>query len=126
MRSVMAGKDGWPEGWDEDRDCRKGEEPEGRRGGRRRRGAEEPMRVDLHGLTRKETLALLERMFLGPRKPKGRVILIHGVGRHSVDGCQVLKPLVRGWLKDHARLFRLVRPGHPGEGGPGVTVVEVR
>lgn len=126
MRSGMPGKDGWLDGWDEGWERWKDEESEDRGGSRKRKGNEGPLQVDLHGLTRKEALALLERMFLGHPKPKGRVILIHGVGRHSADGRQVLKPLVREWLKEHAALFRLVRPGRPGEGGPGVTVVEMR
>jgi len=75
-------------------------------------------RCDLRGLTVEEALdsasQILDRGFRG-RVP--RMVLIHGLGKG------VLRDAVRGYLSRAPYAFTF-RPGHAGEGGDGVTVVE--
>jgi DNA-nicking Smr family endonuclease len=86
-----------------------------------------PVEIDLHGMTKEESRKMLENVFLAGRmKPGQEIRVIHGVGRHSPDQRKVLKPFVREWLALNASKFEWIRPGRPGEGGPGVTVVRTK
>ncbi len=76
--------------------------------------------IDLRGLTLEEAVPLVEKhldnsIWAGLKQ----VDLIHGKGTGK------LKHGLRDYLKDH-RLVSSFRAGEPGEGGEGVTVVELK
>ena len=55
--------------------------------------------TDLHGMTRDEAIAVLERLFEVAREERARVIcIVHGRGLHS-QGRPVLKEAVYQWLR---------------------------
>jgi DNA-nicking Smr family endonuclease len=87
-------------------------------------------RLDLHGRSRAEALAALER-FVAAAREQGRrcVLVIHGRGSHSSDDAPVLKPLVWRWLGASALAAAGVLAfvsARPGEGGDGATRILLR
>jgi len=78
-----------------------------------------PMSLDLRGARVEEALTALER-YLEDASLAGlaRVSVIHGLGTGA------LRDAVRSDAAAHP-LVRAVRPGERGEGGDGVTVVEL-
>jgi DNA-nicking Smr family endonuclease len=87
-------------------------------------------RLDLHGRSRAEALAALER-FVAAAREQGRrcVLVIHGRGAHSSDDAPVLKPLVWRWLAASPQAAASVLAfvsARPGEGGDGATRVLLR
>jgi DNA mismatch repair protein MutS2 len=78
-----------------------------------------PMSLDVRGARVDEALAALDR-YLEDASLAGleRVTVIHGLGTGA------LRDAVRGDSAGHP-LVRAVRPGERGEGGDGVTVVEL-
>ena len=78
-----------------------------------------PMSLDLRGARVEEALTALER-YLEDASLAGlaRVSVIHGLGTGA------LRDAVRSDAAAHP-LVRTVRPGERGEGGDGVTVVEL-
>lgn len=86
---------------------------------RRSRATTVPMSLDLRGARVEEALSALER-YLEDASLAGlaRVSVIHGLGTGA------LRDAVRSDAAAHP-LVRTVRAGERGEGGDGVTVVEV-
>ncbi len=86
-------------------------------------------RCDLHGMTRAEADAALER-FLREALAAGRrtVLVIHGRGAHAPDGRAVLRAFVRDWLSASARRGSVLAfsSAPPRLGGPGATLVRLR
>ena len=85
--------------------------------------------LDLHGLTRDEARAALER-FIDAGKLAGRrcVLVVTGRGLHSQDQLPVLKAGVQGWLS-RGRLARQVLAfctARPQDGGAGALYVLLR
>ena len=78
-----------------------------------------PLSLDVRGARVDEALAALDR-YLEDASLAGleRVTVIHGLGTGA------LRDAVRGDSAGHP-LVRAVRPGERGEGGDGVTVVEL-
>ena len=88
---------------------------------------EQDLSIDLHGKTRREALRIMEDFFqTSDRRLSAKIVIIHGVGRHSPDHQKILKPAVKEWLMARERMFREIRPGRADEGGPGVTVVRLK
>ncbi|PCI43041.1 MAG: hypothetical protein COB41_08085 [Proteobacteria bacterium] len=57
--------------------------------------------IDLHGMTRDKSIAVLEETIQSSLQASERVLcIIHGRGLHSPDGRPVLKHSVYQWLKD--------------------------
>lgn len=87
-------------------------------------------RLDLHGRSRDEALAALERFVESARGERRRcVLVIHGRGAHSRDEGPVLKPLVWRWLAASAPAAAAVlafASARPAEGGDGATRVLLR
>jgi DNA-nicking Smr family endonuclease len=85
--------------------------------------------VDLHGLTREEAKAALERFVLSARHDGKRcVLVIHGRGLHSKDQIPVLKASVQLWLT-RGRIARWVlafSTARPHDGGSGAVYVLLR
>jgi DNA-nicking Smr family endonuclease len=87
-------------------------------------------RLDLHGRSRDEAVAALER-FLELAREGGKrcVLVIHGRGAHSSDDAPVLKPLVWRWLAASSIAAASVlafASARPAEGGDGATRVLLR
>jgi DNA-nicking Smr family endonuclease len=85
--------------------------------------------VDLHGLTRPEGKAALER-FVDESRRKGHrcVLVVHGRGLHSKDQIPVLKESLQGWLAK-GRIGRQVlafTTARPTDGGAGAVYVLLR
>jgi DNA-nicking Smr family endonuclease len=85
--------------------------------------------LDLHGLSRGEAKAAVDR-FLGDARRKGKrcVLLVHGRGLHSKDQVPVLKEALRSWLATarfgrHVLAFATARPQ---DGGGGAVYVLLR
>jgi len=85
--------------------------------------------VDLHGLTREEAKASLERFLLASRQAGKRcVLVVHGRGLHSEDQIPVLKAGVQLWLT-RGRIARWVlafSTARPHDGGSGAVYVLLR
>jgi DNA-nicking Smr family endonuclease len=85
--------------------------------------------VDLHGLTRDEAKAEVERFLRASRSAGKRcVLVVHGRGTHSKDQVPVLKEALRGWLAAN-RLGRHVlafATARPVDGGAGAIYVLLR
>jgi DNA-nicking Smr family endonuclease len=86
--------------------------------------------LDLHGRSRDEALAALER-FLALARDGGKrcVLVIHGRGAHSSDDAPVLKPLVWRWLAASPAAAAAVlafASARPAEGGDGATRILLR
>lgn len=80
--------------------------------------AEEPNRCDLRGLTVEEALNRTSKLLdKGFREHSPRITLIHGLGKG------ILRNAIRQALSEVPYPISF-RPGQPGEGGDGVTVVE--
>jgi len=85
--------------------------------------------VDLHGLTREEAKAEVDRFLRGSRQAGKRcVLLVHGRGIHSRDQVPVLKEALRSWLSTarfgrHVLAFATARPL---DGGAGALYVLLR
>jgi DNA-nicking Smr family endonuclease len=85
--------------------------------------------VDLHGLTREEAKAEVERFLRASRSAGKRcVLVVHGRGMHSKDQVPVLKDALRGWLSTnrfgrHVLAFATARPV---DGGGGAIYVLLR
>ncbi len=93
---------------------------------RLRRGQLRPeATLDLHGLTRHEAHATLER-FLERALAAGRrcVLVIHGIGRGSPTG-GVLRQALPGWLAAHPEVLDSA-PAQPADGGAGACYVLLR
>ncbi len=93
---------------------------------RLRRGQLRPeATLDLHGLSRHEAHAILER-FLERAHQAGRrcVLVIHGIGRGSVAG-GVLRQALPGWLTAHPEVLDSA-PAQPADGGAGACYVLLR
>lgn len=85
--------------------------------------------VDLHGLTRDEARAAVEK-FLGDSRAHGKrgVLIIHGRGLNSKDQIPVLKERVKAWL-ERGKLARSVLAfctARPCDGGAGAVYVLLR
>lgn len=85
--------------------------------------------VDLHGLTREEAKAAVERFLRASRNAGKRcVLVVHGRGLHSRDQLPVLKDALRAWLST-ARFARHVlafATARPADGGAGAVYVLLR
>jgi DNA-nicking Smr family endonuclease len=85
--------------------------------------------VDLHGMTREEAKAAVERFLRASRNAGKRcVLVVHGRGLHSKDQLPVLKEALRTWLST-ARFARHVlafATARPTDGGPGAVYVLLR
>jgi DNA-nicking Smr family endonuclease len=85
--------------------------------------------VDLHGMTREEAKAAVERFLRGSRNAGKRcVLVVHGRGLHSKDQLPVLKEALRTWLST-ARFARHVlafATARPVDGGAGAVYVLLR
>lgn len=83
--------------------------------------------LDLHGLTRDEALASLERFLRSARQAGEKAVLvITGKGVHSADG-PVLNQAVAAWLRDQGRTIIAEFAPAPKElGGSGALVVFLR
>jgi len=84
---------------------------------------------DLHGMTREEAKAAVDR-FLRESRNQGKrcVLLVHGRGLHSKDQMPVLKEALRTWLVTsrfdrHVLAFATARPV---DGGAGAVYVLLR
>jgi DNA-nicking Smr family endonuclease len=85
--------------------------------------------ADLHGMTKDEAKAAVER-FLRDSRNAGRrcVLLVHGRGLHSKDQVPVLKDALRTWLAT-ARFGKHVlafATAQPKDGGGGAVYVLLR
>jgi DNA-nicking Smr family endonuclease len=85
--------------------------------------------LDLHGLSRAEARASVDR-FLREERQRGKrcVLLVHGRGLHSRDQVPVLKEALRSWLATarfgrHVLAFATARPQ---DGGGGAVYVLLR
>jgi DNA-nicking Smr family endonuclease len=86
---------------------------------------EKPLTLDLHGMTKANALEELKNFI--EKHQTGypvKVIIIHGVGRHS-DGKRVLKESVKEWLSRNKKYIRNFRPAGIGEGSGGATVAYI-
>ncbi len=85
--------------------------------------------LDLHGMTRDEARAAVERFVIGAVASGLRCVrIVHGRGRHSRDQVPVLKEKVRAWLS-RGRIGRSVlafTSAQPGDGGTGALYVLLR
>jgi DNA-nicking Smr family endonuclease len=85
--------------------------------------------VDLHGMTRDEARAAVEKFVLASRGAGKRcVLIVHGRGLHSKDEIPVLKDKVKAWL-ERGRIARSVlafASARPCDGGPGALYVLLR
>jgi len=85
--------------------------------------------VDLHGMTRDEAKAAVERFLRASRNGGKRcVLVVHGRGLHSKDQLPVLKEALRTWLST-ARFARHVlafATARPPDGGAGALYVLLR
>ncbi len=85
--------------------------------------------VDLHGMTRDEAKATVERFLRASRNAGKRcVLVVHGRGIHSKDQLPVLKDALRTWLST-ARFGRHVlafATAQPVDGGAGAIYVLLR
>jgi len=85
--------------------------------------------VDLHGLTREEAKAALERFLLASRQAGKRcVLVVHGRGLHSKDRIPILKTSLQVWLS-RGRMARWVlafTTARPHDGGAGAVYVLLR
>lgn len=85
--------------------------------------------VDLHGMTRDEAKAAVERFLRESRNAGKRcVLLVHGRGLHSKDQVPVLKEALKTWLVTarfgkHVLAFATARPQ---DGGGGAIYVLLR
>ena len=85
--------------------------------------------VDLHGLTRGEAKAEVERFLRASRAAGKRcVLVVHGRGMHSKDQIPVLKDALKTWLATnrfgrHVLAFATARPV---DGGAGAIYVLLR
>ena len=85
--------------------------------------------VDLHGFTREEAKAEVDRFLRGSRQAGKRcVLLVHGRGLHSKDQLPVLKDALRTWLGHHrfARNVLAFATARPADGGAGAIYVLLR
>lgn len=88
--------------------------------------------LDLHGLTRVEAKAALERFLLapqgGPRRGLRCVLVVHGRGLHSKDQIPVLKEGVQMWLSRGPLAARVLAftSARPADGGVGAVYVLLR
>ncbi len=84
---------------------------------------------DMHGMTREEARAAVDRFFREARQGGKRcVLLVHGRGSHSKDQIPVLKEALRTWLATarfgrHVLAFATARPA---DGGAGAVYVLLR
>jgi DNA-nicking Smr family endonuclease len=86
-------------------------------------------RVDLHGLTRVNALAALERFLSTARAADQRCLLvIHGRGLHSGDEGPTLRDVVRDALSTGALsgVVLACTQAPPSQGGAGATLVYLR
>ena len=85
--------------------------------------------VDLHGLTREEAKAALERFLLAARHDGKRcVLVVHGRDLHSKDQIPVLKASIQLWLT-RGRIARWVlafSTARAHDGGAGTVYVLLR
>ncbi len=85
--------------------------------------------LDLHGQTREEAKAAVERFLRDARRAGKRcVVVVHGRGLHSKDQLPVLKEALKGWL-GQARFARHVlafATARPCDGGAGAVYVLLR
>jgi DNA-nicking Smr family endonuclease len=78
--------------------------------------------VDLHGMTRDEAKAAVERFLRAARNAGKRcVLVVHGRGLHSKDQLPVLKDALKTWLSTarfsrHVLAFATARPADGGAG----------
>jgi DNA-nicking Smr family endonuclease len=85
--------------------------------------------VDLHGLTRDEAKAEVERFLRASRNAGKRcVLVVHGRGMHSKDQVPVLKDALRGWLATNrfGRHVLAFATALPVDGGVGAIYVLLR
>lgn len=76
--------------------------------------------LDIHGLKSREALTELQQFITDCwRKKIRRALVIHGKGKHSVDGA-VLKPLVLDCLASHPKVA-VFGTARKKEGGTGAT-----
>jgi DNA-nicking Smr family endonuclease len=85
--------------------------------------------LDLHGMTREEARAAVERFVIGAVTSGLRCVrIVHGRGLHSRDQGPVLKEKVRAWLS-RGRIGRSVlafTSAQSGDGGTGALYVLLR
>jgi DNA-nicking Smr family endonuclease len=85
--------------------------------------------VDLHGLTRAEARAEVERFLRAARSAGKRcVLVVHGRGLHSDDQVPVLKEALKTWLAQgrFARHVLAFASARPSDGGTGAVYVLLR
>ena len=86
----------------------------------------QPIRIDLHQMTRDEAWSALESFVTScVRRGLRKVLIIHGKGEHSHGSDPVLGPMVKSFIEQDQRLGL---SGHPdrNHGGNGATWVIVR
>ena len=85
--------------------------------------------VDLHGMTREQARAAVERFITESRQQARRcVLIVHGRGLNSKDQIPVLKERVKSWL-ERGRIARGVIAfctAQPWDGGAGAVYVLLR
>jgi DNA-nicking Smr family endonuclease len=82
--------------------------------------------IDLHGYTKNEAILYLKSFI--EKNQTGhliKIIIIHGVGRHS-DGKRVLKEAVKEWLSENTHLIKNFKPAGIGEGSGGATIAYIK
>jgi len=98
---------------------------EGRIPGRKARSKNPPdtpfdKTVDLHGLTRKEALRVLQVTLTSARGKRLRILVITGKGKNSGDGRGVIREAVKDYLEKAGSLFvREFKPASRKNGGDG-------
>ena len=88
-----------------------------------RRGELGGRALDLHGMTRDEAFAALDRFIDRARREGARAArIIHGKGYRSQDGRAVLRPSVPAWLRQMPAVLAFC-PAMPADGGDGALYV---
>lgn len=83
-------------------------------------------RIDLHGLTRDDAWARLDRFVADSiRRGFKKILIVHGKGVHSHGSDPVLGPMVRTFIERHANLGTSGHPDH-NHGGTGATWVIIK
>jgi len=82
-------------------------------------------RLDLHGQTGAEAVAMVQRFVDAGRRRHRCIAIVHGRGLHSAGHVAVLKSRVRECLRNH-RAVLAYADAPPADGGPGAVYVLLR